>query len=314
MIHRVRSLLGVCAALAGVSCIVSTDDSAEVARRASPLTGIVLTGPGGYELSMETSDGLERAFYLYLPDGYVHGSGTLHPLVAMFHGFGGNAYDFAAMLAGTGLQDLADDEDKIFVFLEANPGSSVHLPGVWDTTALVRDDVLFTDEVLELLIDGLDVDEERVYAGGHSLGGRFVHELGSRIPGRFRAIADISGFYSSTGLFGAPAPPAVGTLLPVLIVHSGDDPLVPFAGGVGFLGYNYDAAQFTYDTWYTNNGCTRQTHVINGIAYSTTRTKCDPSRTEPMIELIAIPAVGHAWPEGAPYDASSEMLAFFNDQ
>jgi polyhydroxybutyrate depolymerase len=273
--------------------------------------------PGTYALTLDTSDGNERSFILYLPDDYDETRPNPFPLVAMFHGLGGSALDFAVTLEASGLRTLADDQDKIGVILHARIGSSVTTAGAWDLTGAVKDDVLYTEELLDHLGAELNLDETRVFAAGHSLGGRFVHELGSRIPERFRAIADVSGFYSIQQGVGPAAPPA-GTFLPVLIVHGTADLVVPIQGGAGSLFplVLFDPTEVGYNAWFMNNGCTEPTTVINGIVSIIRRTHCDASRSSPAIEFVAVSALEHQWPDipGENYDASSQMLVFFDNQ
>lgn len=284
--------------------------------QAQAVTSPVPDLPGTYALTLDTSDGNERSFILYLPDDYDETRPNPFPLVAMFHGLGGSALGFAVTLEASGLRTLADDQDKIVVILHARIGSSVTTAGAWDLTGAVKDDVLYTEELLDHLGAELNLDETRVFAAGHSLGGRFVHELGSRIPERFRAIADVSGFYSIQGV--GPAAPPAGTFLPVLIVHGTADLVVPIAGGAGSLFPNvlFDPTEVGYNAWYTNNGCTEPTTVINGIVSIIRRTHCDASRSSPAIEFVAVSALEHQWPDipGENYDASSQMLVFFDNQ
>jgi len=158
-----------------------------------------------------------------------------------------------------------------------------------------------------------------VFAAGHSLGGRFVHELGTRDPERFRAIADVSGFYGTS--IGQPAAPPPGTLLPVLIVHGALDLTVPPGGGPGLLfpNVNFQPTQFTYDSWYANNGCTEPTFrllSIIALLVDIQRTNCTASRSVRAVEFVSVASLGHHWPAIPDdfYDASSEMLAFFDSQ
>lgn len=303
----VRLVLSSALALAATACVASAD---EVRATVPPSTDAVPTAPGTYPLRFDVSNGDQRAYLLYLPAGYDDARSAPYPLVAMFHGLGGSAFNFAATLATTGLRTLADTQGKIIVFLQGTNGE-------WRMTNVVRDDVLYTQELLDYLAGEINVDETRVFAAGHSLGGRFVHELGTRDPERFRAIADVSGFYGTT--IGQPAAPPAGTLLPVLIVHGVLDLTVPPGGGPGWLFPNvsFQPTQFTYDSWYANNGCTEPTVHLLSILWYIQQTDCTASRPVRAVEFVSVSFLGHHWPAvvlGDFYDASSEMLAFFDSQ
>ena len=289
-----------------VGCVDPAEDEIGAAELA--VTDAVPTSEGGYQLAFEVGSGQQRAYYLYLPLGYDQNRAQPYPLVAMFHGMTGSAAGFAATLANAGLKDLADDQGKIIVFLQGTVGLSIADPGFWNVTGAGRNDVGYTQELLDDLALYLNVDEARVFAGGHSLGGRFVHELGSRDPDRFRAIADVSGFYGSP--FAQPAAPPVGTFLPVLIVHGTDDMTVPPAGGPLFL-----PTQDTYDAWYGHNACTEPTNLLLSIFWDIQTTDCLPGITDPVVQYVLVGGLHHNWPTATDhYDASSEMLAFFDMQ
>ena len=293
-------------ALLVMGCAVSAD---EVGDATLQVTDDVPIDAGAYALDFEVSDGDQRAYLLYLPLGYDQLRAEPYPLVAMFHGLSGGAANFAGTLAAAGLRGLADAQGKIVVFLHGKKDSPVtEVGGWWNMTNVGRDDVLYTEELLDHLALELNVDETRVFAGGHSLGGRFVHELGSRIPSRFRAIADVSGFYGTTAA--EPAPPPAGTLLPVLIVHGIDDPIVPLAGGPVF-----QPTQYTYDSWYDNDDCTEPTNVLLGQFWTIQLTDCQASESDPILYFVSVGGLDHHWPTAADhFDASSEMLAFFDMQ
>jgi len=117
-----------------MACVASTD---EVRVAVQPSTDPVPTDPGTYPLRFGVSNGDQRAYLLYLPAGYDDARIPPYPLVAMFHGLGGSAFNFAAQLATTGLPALADTQGKIIVFLQGTQGE-------WRMTNVVRDDVLYT--------------------------------------------------------------------------------------------------------------------------------------------------------------------------
>lgn len=296
-------------ALAG--CTAETD----IAR--SELSIAVPTSAGLHPLTF-VADGEQRACLLYLPAGYDPMRPEPYPLVLMFHGAGGSAEGFAGTLAAAGMRALVDTQGKIVVFMQARPGTSVADGGSWNVFGLARDDIGYTDVVIALATTALNVDEDRIYAGGYSLGGRFVHELAADDPTRFAAIADVAGFYSAPVTSAPPVPPA-GTLMPVLILHGGTDPVVPPAGG-GLL--NSDPTQVTYDSWYTNNDCTEPTFVAQTCTpfppptgpkcWDIQTTDCTPTGSL-VLEYVLLTPHNHAWPTAADgLDAADSMLSFFD--
>ncbi|HWM88082.1 MAG TPA: PHB depolymerase family esterase [Kofleriaceae bacterium] len=310
-----RPLPSLSLALLLVGCAVPLE---EIGTATQLDTSPVPIDAGAYGLDFEVSDGDQRAYLLYLPLGYDNERADPYPLVAMFHGLGGGASLLALQLQEAGLQDLADDQGKIIVFFHGLKDSAVtQLGGWWNLTDVGRDDVLYVEEVLDHLADVLNVDETRVFAGGHSMGGAFVHNLGARIPERFRAIADVAGFYATTG--GEPPPPQDDTDLPVMIVHGVDDTIVPPAGGPSSLaalaGITFRSTQYSYNAWYLNNGCTEPSSVLLGQWWTIVLTDCLDTVSDAFIYLVFVGDHGHSWPTADDnYDASADMLAFFDMQ
>lgn len=88
------------------------------------------------------------------------------------------------------------------------------------------DDVGFALAVLDDCARRTPIDRERVYATGMSNGAMMAHRLAAQVPGRIAAIAPVAGglVYPLSGR---------GPAVPVLHVHSVDDPLALYRGGLG---------------------------------------------------------------------------------
>jgi hypothetical protein len=61
MIHPTRALLAIVLGLAGAGCALPTD-APEIGASVSATTSTAPTSPGGYELTIDTTDGFERAY------------------------------------------------------------------------------------------------------------------------------------------------------------------------------------------------------------------------------------------------------------
>jgi poly(3-hydroxybutyrate) depolymerase len=315
-VRRLVSLLALAAA-----CSQPTDD---LGSSALALNDPVPTSAGLYPLAVDSS-GDQRAYLLYLPFGYDQNRATPYPLVLMFHGLGGNATALATTMTNVGMKPLVDTQGKIVVFMQGTLGTAVDTAGFWNFTGstLARDDHAYTDRVIARLSRHLNVDENRIYGAGHSLGGAFLHDLATTDPDRFAAIADVSGFYATATY--APSPPPAGTLMPVLIVHASDDPIVPHLGGPGLLGaaLDFEPTQYGYDTWYADNGCTEPTlQAITctaipppggvPICWDIQTTDCLPG-LDRVVEFVLFGPHDHSWPEEADgVDAAETMLEFFD--
>jgi polyhydroxybutyrate depolymerase len=179
--------------------------------------------PGDHARTLEHA-GRERSYRLHVPPGV---RGPL-PLVLAFHGGGGNAAGFQRY---AGLDALADRD----VFLVAYPNGSNR----WFDARLLTwnaggccgfamdagvDDVGFALAVIDDVARAAPVDRARVYATGHSNGAMMAYRLAAEAAERVAAIAPVAGAMTLAGF--RPARP-----VPVLHVHSVDDPRALYAGG-----------------------------------------------------------------------------------
>jgi len=205
------------------------------------------------------------------------------------------------------------------VFLQGSYGTDLSKPGEWDVTGLIRNDLLYTRELLDALKSGLNVDDTRVFAAGHSEGGRFVHALGQYDSTYFRGIAAVESSYAISCLdLPAPAP---AVRLPVFMVHQDHDPVITFDGSYTDTSpYDYVPGVESYDFWYTRNTCTDLTADILSPLYHGAVTSCAGSSANQLAFITVFnnqPSTvndNHKWPtqSGEGYDASQAMIDFFD--
>ncbi len=324
---RLHHSIGLLAALslATTACAFDAPDAAanlptdsDIGEIGQPITGPVPTLPGAYARAFDVSNSDQRAYILYLPPNYDQLRTEPYPMVALFHGGGQSAASFAGRPGMQQLKSLVDVDEKIVVFLQGTTGLTVWTPGLWDSSGVFRDDVLYTEELLDHLNANLNVDEDRVLAAGFSNGGRFVHELGNQIPDRFLAIGAIGAYYG-TNLSQPVWAGAPGTMLPVFMAHGQNDSTLPMAGGPAPFGATYLPTQDGYDTWYANNGCTMPTLMIFLADAEYQKTGCRTGTFRNIQQFVTVFNIaangGHAWPVVSDgYDASRGLLNFFDQQ
>jgi polyhydroxybutyrate depolymerase len=151
------------------------------------------------------------------------------PVLIAFHGGGGNATGFAKY---AGLDRVADREGFVVVYPDGTGRLGRRLL-TWNAgsccgqaqTAHV-DDVGFTLAILHDLARDLPIDRTRVYATGHSNGAMMAYRLAVEAAERVAAIAPVAGMMVVERF--APARP-----VPVLHIHSLDDPRALYRGGLG---------------------------------------------------------------------------------
>jgi polyhydroxybutyrate depolymerase len=167
-------------------------------------------------------EGVERNAIIF-PNS-KESSGVGAPLVFVFHGHGGTAKNAAQKFR---IHELWPE--AIVAYMQGLPG----IPGITDPegnkTGWQKNpgeandrDLKFVDVALEQILRQYKVDVSRVYALGHSNGGRFTNVVWHERGEKFAA------FCSAAGQGGALIP----TNLPksILIIAGENDPLVSYEG------------------------------------------------------------------------------------
>ena len=205
--------------------------------------------------------GRQRSYIVHVPAG---ATGEL-PVLLAFHGGGGNAKGFQAYAE---LDAVADREHFLVVY----PSGTGPLPNrllTWNAGdnccgyALRNkvNDVGFVITLLGDLENRTQIDRRRVYATGHSNGAIFAHRLAAERSGIIAAIATVAGALDLKSF--APTRP-----MPVLQIHSVDDPRALYDGGLGppFPGTNsrvlHQPVRAGLDRWIAANGCAPQVDSV----------------------------------------------------
>lgn len=171
-----------------------------------------------------THDGISRSYRLHLPPGYSPDS--LYPLVINMHGLGSNAVEqeFYSEFNPVG------DSNGIIV---AYPNG---LNETWNVSSPSgTDDVGFISALIDTVNLTYNIDLERVYACGMSMGGFMSYRLACELSDRIAAIASVTGLQAFNPC--TPSRP-----VPVAQFHGTADPIVPYAGVpttiANWVGYN----------------------------------------------------------------------------
>ena len=254
-------------------------------------------GPGDYRFDLEF-DGRHRAYLAHIP--HQAASGPL-PVVVNLHGGGGNAQQHRQ---SSGM-DAASDRDGYIV---AYPNGSGRLSDrllTWNAgnccayaQSLDINDVGFISAVIDDIEHRTAVDLRRVYVVGHSNGGMMAHRIGVALPGKIAAIVSVAG---------ARIPePGNGRAMPVMHIHSVDDPRAIFAGGWGPpfpLTTNrvlHPSVEATIAAWAKRDGCVptpvekefRDTvggHTARRLVYEHCRDGAE-------VDFWRLTGAGHGWP------------------
>jgi len=167
-----------------------------------------------------TVDGVARLYLVAAPMDYD--ANTPYPLVFGFHGSAGSR----EQLRGYMNVEAAAAGEALFVYPEglAVDGGSTGWSLGADST-----DLPFVDALLEQYRSEWCVDENRIFATGHSYGGCMSNTVGCYRGDVFRAIAPVAGCGPQRGRGGSACVGQVAALL----VHSPKDTTTDYSSGIG---------------------------------------------------------------------------------
>ena len=254
----------------------------------------------GYISQTIQHDGLTREYSIYIPASY---DGTTNfPLLFNFHG-GDDVITNWQTTAD--MRPIADTANFILVYPQARPDPSDGNSLNWlPKTPGTFDDVPFISKLIDTIASNYQIDQNRIYACGYSLGGDMSFELGCKLSNRIAAIAPVARtMQANPNSFCSPVHPTG-----VLTILGTDDFISPYGGYPGY----YLSAAATHSYWATHNNCNASATMstvnpsIERYTWSTA-SGCD------YVEELKVIGGGHDWPGSfgnMTIDASEEIWQF----
>lgn len=250
-------------------------------------------------------DGLTREYSIYFPASY---DGTTNfPLLFNLHGGGGTN---SAWQVTSDMRPIADTADFILVYPQARPdpsdGNSFNwipkVPGTFD-------DVPFFSSLIDTIASNYQIDQNRIYACGYSLGGDMTFELGCKLNNRIAAIAPVARtMQSNPNSFCSPVHPTG-----VLTILGTDDLVSPY-NGIVFGGTEYYiSAAATHSYWAMHNNCVTNA-IMNTVSPSVERYTWSTTSDCAYVEELKVIG-GHDWPGSfgnMTIDANEEIWQFLS--
>ncbi|MDA9973703.1 alpha/beta hydrolase-fold protein [Gammaproteobacteria bacterium] len=253
---------------------------------------------------------IDRTFILYVPSSY--NSSSKQPLVFNFHGYGSNASE---QMAYGDMRPQADANGFILVHPEGLDdiyGSSYWNIRGWSQS--VHDDIKFTENLINLLMDKYSINAERIYSTGMSNGGFFSFHLACNLNASFAAVASVTGSMTYSTFDNCnPRKPT-----PVIQIHGSLDATVPYKG---LDALNMKPIMDVMEYWKVSNGCDDYILSLPGILAGTsswTETyEYNNCLNNTQNVHLYVQGAGHIWP-GSRYssiaspDSSSRIWSFFS--
>jgi len=284
--------------------------------------------PGDHAITL-THGNRERSAIVHVPP---HAAELRQiPVVLNFHGGGGhgaNEQQYSLM------DQLADRETFVTVY----PNGSGRLDNrllTWNAGtccayAVINniDDVGFVRALIAKLTDSIPIDPRRIYATGLSNGAMMSYRLAAEAGDLIAAIAPVAGGMVVAGIKSSRA-------VPVMHIHSVDDPRALYAGGLG-LPFPLTKSQVFHPNvdqmilrWAKYDGCSAEPTIVDRRSggehtQGATRYVYSPCRDGAEVDLWKLTGAGHVWPGGKQkvmerilgpsteiIDANQEMWNFF---
>jgi polyhydroxybutyrate depolymerase len=263
-------------------------------------TSLSVSYAQGYMSKTIQHNGLTRAYSMYVPASY---DGTTNfPLLFNFHG--GNDV-VANWQAAADMRPIADTANFILVYPQARPDPSDGNSLNWlPKTAGTFDDVTFINMLIDTIASAYQIDQNRIYACGYSLGGEFSYELACKLNSRIAAIGAVARTMQvNPSMYCTPVHPTG-----VLTILGTNDFISPYAG---FPGY-YLSAAATHSYWAAQNLC-NPTATMNTVSPSVERYTWATAAGCAYVEELKVLGGGHDWPGSfgnMTIDASAEIWQF----
>ncbi len=257
------------------------------------------------------SGGIPRTYRLYVPA--IYNASNPAPLIINMHGYTSNA---TQQQSYTNFKPIADTAGFIMVYPQGtvdNNGYTFWNAGIGNGGV---DDIGFLSHLIDSLKSKYNINLNRVYSTGFSMGGFMSHILAIALSDRIAAIASVSGTF-----FTNQYPYTATQAVPVMQIHGTADGTVPFTGGSGMV-----AVDNTVKFWVNSDhcdttpvftavpdvnagdGCTAEHYVYNNGDNGST------------VEFYKIVGGDHTWPgaynigkvTNQDMSASKEIWRFFN--
>lgn len=224
------------------------------------------------------------------------------PLIIFLHGFAGNMEQAEK---DYGFNEKADAEGFVVVYPDGVQNDGIFGLRSWNAGRCCEyaeenniDDVGFISNIIDaLLLKYPKINSEKVYLTGISNGAMMCYRLAAELNDKIAAIAPVSGPMMLETDFNAS--------MPILHIHSLLDTKVPYSGGLGIGGYDYNSVSWTLEKWQIQNSCnaiTKTTHYGN---YSITNySDCIEGND---ISLYLTEDGGHSWPGGRLARAGADL-------
>jgi polyhydroxybutyrate depolymerase len=168
--------------------------------------------------------------------------------------------------------------------------------------------VPFISALIDTIASDYQIEQDRIYACGYSLGGEFSYELACKLNSRIAAIGAVARTRQADPIsYCSPVHPTG-----ILTILGTDDAISPY-NGLTFGGIEcYTSAAATHTYWATHNNC-GMTATMSTVSPSVERYTWSTASRCAYVEELKVIGGGHDWPGSfgnMTIDASAEIWQF----
>jgi poly(3-hydroxybutyrate) depolymerase len=241
----------------------------------------VVTVAGTQTTYKGTVNNLSREWIFFVPDNLP----ASPPLVFFLQGC---CSDYSTWPGQTGYNTLADTAKTIVCYPAAINTQSQLNNRDWDVTS--DRDLIFILALLDTAVKKFNIDKNRVYATGHSMGAYMSNYLACNYPDKFAAIAPVAGCNLTITNLTSPQQDRTNCkkTRPVSVFHM---------HGTGDAGISYSNGVRSVQSWVKLDGCPstpQVTEKYKGAAKAKLEVygPCDGNSE---VAMLSIEGLAHVW-------------------
>ena len=250
--------------------------------------------------------GYQRTFIVHVPPNFDPNYSV--PLLFVLHGYTSNAN---LIHSYSGFDDIADQENFIAVYVQGT--TDIYQNTGWNVDVVASfagvDDVGFFKALIEYFKTDYNINSEKIFSCGMSLGGFMSYRLACELD-------EINGIGSVTGSMAALSACNPPNKKNIIHFHGTSDTVVPYNGVVWSL-----PVQDAHDFWANKNNCKNQSQIIvpdfNNDGIQSTQFLSNDCDDGNEVILYEMKNEGHTWfRKGWGHDLNSSELIweFFKDK
>lgn len=235
-------------------------------------------------------DGKSRNMIVHVPDNTPQNA----PLVITLHGFNQSA-DYQRNT--TAWDQVADTAKFVVVYPDA-------INSWWDVYG--QSDLTFIEKIIDHMNEKYDIDRNRVYVSGFSLGAMMTYHVAEHLSDKVAAFAPVSGVRFDNRA------PAAKRPIPIIHTHGTADDVFKWEGDPGHQAGGYPYIPDYVKKWVDFDGLNPEPTVTDPYENNASLTVWRDDNSSIEVALLAVKGCGHWHSDGAQYGQVSTSKEIWN--